>query len=114
MLRQMLRQGYITKKQLKDALEVPLSIQSKTINDFKKAPYFTEYVRRYLMKRYGRDLLYRGGLKVFTTVNLRMQQVARKALRKGLAELDKREGYRGPLKNLSPEEITAILEYLQS
>jgi len=39
-----------------------------------------------------------------------MQHIARKALRKGLAELDKREGYRGPLRRLSQEEIGGFIE----
>ncbi|MCP4666608.1 MAG: PBP1A family penicillin-binding protein [Deltaproteobacteria bacterium] len=109
-LRQMLKEGYITEKQFRNALEVQLSIRRKPKNDFTKASYFTEYVRRYLLEKYGRDILYRGGLTVYTTVNLRMQHIAEKALKKGLAELDKREGYRGPLRHLSPGEIDGFLE----
>jgi membrane carboxypeptidase/penicillin-binding protein len=67
---------------------------------FDRAPDFAEHVRRYLENKYGRDMLYRQGLKVYTTVNLSMQKAAESALRKGLLELDKREGYRGPLRHL--------------
>ncbi len=103
-LERMRAEGYISNKQFNQALEIPLEIKTETENTFAKAPYFTEHVRRYLLKKYGKDLLYRGGLKVYTTVDLDMQVKAREALGKGLAELDKREGYRGPLRHLRSEE----------
>ena len=104
-LSRMREEGYITKEEEEEALKAPLMVASSKENPFKKAPYFTEYIRKYLEGKYGRDLLYRGGLKVYTTLNLNMQKAAQAAVRKGLAELDKREGYRGPLKNISPEEL---------
>jgi penicillin-binding protein 1A len=45
-----------------------------------EAPYFTEMVRQYLMERYGEDEVYSGGLKVYTTVDPRLQRVAEQAL----------------------------------
>jgi penicillin-binding protein 1A len=108
-LDRMLEEGYITGQQFKEALAVKLDIRKKTENTFEKAPYFTEYVRRRLLKTYGRERLYKGGLKVYTTVNLKIQQAAREALKKGLAELDKREGYRGPIRNITPEEISEFI-----
>jgi penicillin-binding protein 1A len=104
-LDRMLEEGYISKQAHDAAINAPLQIQAPTENVFDKAPYFTEYVRQYLMERYGRDVCYRGGLKVYTTVNVAMQHMAEEALSKGLRELDKREGYRGPLRHLSnPQE----------
>lgn len=108
-LDRMLEEGHITHREFKEALAVQLDIREETENTFEKAPYFTEYVRRRLLKTYGRELLYRGGLKVMTTVNLKMQQAAREALNEGLAELDKREGYRGPIRNIPPEEISVFV-----
>ncbi len=104
-LRRMLDENYISREQFKEALEAPLELKTETENTFAKAPYFTEHIRRYLLEKYGEDLLYRGGLKVHTTVNLKMQYAAKEALKKGLSELDKREGYRGALNQLTPEEI---------
>ncbi|MBK5100171.1 MAG: transglycosylase domain-containing protein, partial [Desulfobacteraceae bacterium] len=104
-LERMSEEGYITHQEVMDVLGVQLDIQTTSENTFEKAPYFTEYVRQYLLKKYGRELLYRGGLKVYTTLNLRMQREAREALRGGLSALDKREGYRGPFRHLAPEEI---------
>ena len=104
-LERMLAEGYISDAQFKEAAECPLKIRSERENTFDKAPYFTEHVRRHLLKKYGRDLVYRGGLKIYTTVNLSLQRAAAVAIRKGLEQLDKREGYRGPIRHLEPEEV---------
>ncbi len=45
-----------------------------------RAPYFTEAVRQYIQKKYGDDALYTGGLKVFTTLDWKLQQAAEVAL----------------------------------
>lgn len=104
-LERMVEEGLINDKEFNTALSSPLDIGVRGENTFERAPYFTEHVRRYLLKKYGKDLLYRGGLKVYTTLNLKMQGLARKALNKGLYELDKREGYRGPVKHLTADDI---------
>lgn len=109
-LERMVAEGFISREQRIDALETPLNIQTETENTFEKTPYFAEHVRRYLLDTYGRELLYRGGLKVYTTLNVGMQRAARDAVNRGLSELDKREGYRGPLRHLTPEEIPRFLE----
>ena len=105
-LERMREDGYITEIQKQEALNTELVIKEREENPYyNKAPYFTEYTRRYLEETYGRDLLYRGGLKVYTTLNLETQRAAQRALRKGLRESDQREGYRGPLRELSPQEM---------
>jgi penicillin-binding protein 1A len=107
-LERMSEEGYITNQEVMDILGVQLDIQTTSENTFEKAPYFTEHIRQYLLEKYGRELLYRGGLKVHTTLNLRMQREAREALRTGLSELDKREGYRGPFRHLTPEDTPSF------
>jgi len=109
-LQRMHKEGYINDQELKNAIEESLGIQADWENPFQKAPYFTEHVRRYLLKEYGRDLLYRGGLKVYTTLSLSAQEAAKDAVRAGLADLDKREGFRGPLRHLTPEEAASFRE----
>ena len=67
-------------------------------------PYFVDYVRRYLVARYGEDKVYRGGLRVETTIDARLQGLAEAAVRNTLAgtsppldmamvSLDPRNGY---------------------
>ncbi len=109
-LQRMREEGYITAEEQRGALQSELTIQQKEENAFQRAPYFTEYIRQYLEKKYGREVLYRGGLKVYTTLDLKMQEAAQRAVERGLAEFDKREGFRGPLRHLSPDERPAFLQ----
>ncbi|MCZ6464337.1 MAG: PBP1A family penicillin-binding protein [Proteobacteria bacterium] len=69
------------------------------------AQYFTEEVRRYLFERLGGDRVLRGGLLVETTLDLELQEAAVAALRKGLEDHDKRQGYRGPIRRVEAAAI---------
>ncbi len=68
-----------------------------------RAPYYTEEIRRILVAQFGEDEVYHGGLTIQTPVNMRIQIAAQNALRRGLRELDKRQGYRGPVTRLTKE-----------
>lgn len=68
------------------------------------APYFVEYIRQLMVAKYGESMVYKGGLKIFTTLNMEMQKAAEAAFAAGLRELDKRQGWRGPLRTV---DITA-------
>ncbi len=59
--------------------------------------YFAEEVRRQIIGRYGEDALYEGGLSVRTTLDPKIQILARKALQRGLIRYDTQQGYRGPV-----------------
>ncbi|MBN2687428.1 MAG: PBP1A family penicillin-binding protein [Deltaproteobacteria bacterium] len=107
-LSRMAEDGYITEEEKNAALEDPVKV--KTESDEKKiAPYFTENVRRYIQSRYGSDVLYKEGLEVYTTLNVKMQAAAWEAVQQGLRELDKRQGYRGALKRIPRDEFDQFL-----
>ncbi|HXC61030.1 MAG TPA: PBP1A family penicillin-binding protein, partial [Nitrospiria bacterium] len=106
-LRRMTDEGFITEQQYRKAYQENLYFQ-KLERDQELAPYLMEYVRQYLIARYGESAVYRGGLNVYTTINLDMQHAAVKALRDGLREVDKRQGYRGPVAKKSPSEVTQM------
>ncbi len=113
-LEQMKKNGFITQDMLQKALDEKLTIHARKNLYIEKAPYYTEYIRKYILDKYGEDALYKGGLKIRTAVNIKMQMVARKAIDKGLREHDKRHfGYRGPIKKILPDEIKARLEQLK-
>ena len=62
------------------------------------AEYFAEEVRRYLFENYGEKKLYEGGLSVRTTLDPKMQVLARKTMTDGLVNFDETQGgWRGPL-----------------
>ena len=106
-LQRMFQEGFIDREKLDKALAEDIIVRYDPENTFLKAPYFTETIRQYLMEKYGRERLQRGGLKVYTPLDLRMQHVAQDALKRGLSDLDKREGYRGPVTHLAPDQIEA-------
>ncbi|MCX7679242.1 MAG: PBP1A family penicillin-binding protein [Spirochaetes bacterium] len=53
-----------------------------------KAPHFTDYVRQILIARFGKDVVYNEGLSVYTTLDLRKQQIAEKYLIEGVKQQD--------------------------
>lgn len=88
-LSRMLELKYITQSQYDHAkAETPTIVPLKPTKYRSKAPYFTDYVKKYLRDHYELtdDLIYRGGLRVYTTVNYKMQEVAQRAL---TAEIEK-------------------------
>ena len=107
-LNRMVAEGYISGVQANEALNEPWDIKPRRNLYLEKVPYYTEYVRQYVEKKYGRELLYNGGLQVYTSVNIDMQKIAAGEIEKGLRDLDKRQGYRGPVKRLSGEEMEAF------
>ena len=110
-LGRMVEEGYISKKEAEAASRAPLKIQSRENTFLNTAPYFTESVRIYLQEKYGAEALYTQGLQVYATLNLESQKAAQEAMRNGLTELDRRQGYRGPEKVLlKKEEIDAFCQ----
>lgn len=88
-LARMAELGYITPEQRDKAeAERPRIVPLKPTKYRSKAPYFTDYVKRYLRDKmyFGDDMIYRGGLRVYTTVNYKMQAAAQRALRRGVEE----------------------------
>ena len=87
-LKRMQTEGHITAPQAKTAKDAPV-----TLNPLFKArgiaPYFVDYIRRELEPHFGRVLLVRGGLRVYTTLNLEMQRVAAEVLRNGVKNIEK-------------------------
>lgn len=63
-----------------------LGVRSRT---YDRAPHFTEYIRRLLVDRFSENIVYRGGLKVYTTLDLCQQKAAEDALSKGVEEQDR-------------------------
>jgi penicillin-binding protein 1A len=112
-LNRMVADGYITTNEAAEALAYQLDVKERQDWDIGSVPYFSEHIRRYLEEKYGEEVLFRQGLKVYTTVDVAFQKAAQKAIEKGLYELDKRQGYRGPLKKLAPEEIESFFKDLQ-
>ncbi|MEW5724748.1 MAG: penicillin-binding transpeptidase domain-containing protein, partial [Thermodesulfobacteriota bacterium] len=108
-LNQMLKNGFITREQVEAALNEELRFIRRPNVNTTLTPYFTEHVRRLLAEKYGEERLYNDGFRVYTPVNIEYEVEARKAVDQGLREFTKRREYRGPLKQLKPEEAPAFL-----
>jgi penicillin-binding protein 1A len=94
-LNRMVDQGFITRAEAIVASQTPFNeILFTRVGAV--APYFVEHVRQLLEERYGAYALYNSGLKIYTTLNLKMQRAAEEALVGGLRELDKSRGFRAP------------------
>jgi penicillin-binding protein 1A len=108
-LTRMTELGLISQEQKEKALRIPLKIQSRESAYFSKAPYFTEFIRHQVERKYGKEKLYQEGLRIYTTLDLSLQRIAQKSVEMGLRELDKRQGFRGPLHTLSAKQVKELL-----
>jgi penicillin-binding protein 1A len=107
-LNRMKEDGYITNLEATDAINTELDIKPRKNWFIERVPCYTEHVRRYVEEKYGKDALYTQGLKIHTAVDIELQKIARKAVVKGLRDMDRRQGYRGAVKNLALLEVESF------
>jgi penicillin-binding protein 1A len=89
---------YISPQDGEKAKKEPLSVTPRpTGAHIFAAEYFAEEVRREIYDKYGETKLYEGGLSVRTTLDPKLQVMARKALDDGLVRFDESKGWRGPV-----------------
>jgi penicillin-binding protein 1A len=106
-LGRMLKEKYIQPAQYQQAVNAPIVLGSYKEEAPRIGAYFAEDLRQYIenSKDYGVENLYRSGLKVYSTLDLRVQQIAESALQRGLRRFDKRRGFRKPTRNLVAEGL---------
>lgn len=95
-LMRMEEEGYISKGEREAAYNQPLYLVSPK-KGIEANNYFIDYIRKYLEDKYGEQMVYKGGMKVYTTLDRAMQSSAVNAMQSGLREVDKRRGWRGPV-----------------
>ena len=104
-LSRMAENGYITPDEEKAAQERPLETNPRPAGaQFFAAESFAEEARREVIQLYGEDKLYSGGLSIRTTLDPKMQIIARQALTRGLLKFDRKQGYRGPVTKIDISE----------
>jgi penicillin-binding protein 1A len=88
--------GYISKEAAAEAEKEPLNVKPRVVSPNSIASgYFAEGVRRDIAERYGEETLYEGGLLIRSTLDPKMQAMARKSLTDGLVRFDEARGWRG-------------------
>ena len=95
--------GYIDQAQFSSALQTPNSAAVHGESLSFSAHYAAEMVRQQMLDRYGMAA-YNDGYQVYTTIDSKLQQAARRAVINGLLAYDDRHGYRGPERSLPPPD----------
>ncbi|RUO72252.1 penicillin-binding protein 1A [Pseudidiomarina sediminum] len=94
-LGRMLAEDKITEAQYQAALAEPIETKLHGAEVTMDAPYLAEMVRAEMVARYGEDVAYNSGMKVYTTTSAKQQQAAQRAVQLNLHGYDERHGYRG-------------------
>ncbi len=105
----MLEDGVVTAAQAAAARAAPLGLHIEPPSN-SVAPWFVEEVRRELERQFGSARVHEAGLRVYTTLDLGLQQAANRALLDGLASYERRQGWHGDLLNVieaggNPDEL---------
>jgi penicillin-binding protein 1A len=104
------REGKISQEESHQAMQRPLGLHLQyPRNDL--APYFFEEIRKYLESTYGTEAVHERGLRVYTTLNVKMQRAANQAVRDGLHAYDRRHGWRGHLPNIFRDHLGTLTTY---
>ena len=90
--------GVITKAAADEAKAAPLGLHLPEPSN-SIAPWFIEEVRRELERKFGADQVHQSGMRIYTTLDLDLQQTANKAVQQGLAAYERRKGWHGHLLN---------------
>lgn len=113
-LTRMVEQGVINDKERLEALATNIKVYMQGVDkesNHTPAPYFVEYIREMLLKKYGEDKLYYGGLKIYTQLDPVMQKAGNEAVQRGLEVVDRRRnGWRGTLDHVAPSNIPSEKE----
>jgi len=104
-LQAMASMGYVTADQAQSAMQEPLRLAPAPkpvgLKEY-HAPYFTSWLLRQLVRRYGADWVYKGGLRIYSSLNWQMQQHAERALREGVEQMRRRGVNTGALVAIDP------------
>jgi penicillin-binding protein 1A len=81
-LRRMAEQGYIGYEEAAEAQDKPLGLKASDYYTRRREQFVIDYVRAELIKKYGANRVREGGMRIYTTISLKRQQLARAALAK--------------------------------
>lgn len=108
-LNRMADQKFISKIEAEAAINEPIKVYLKEDYEI-SAPFYLETVRQLLVKQLGEETILDLGVKIYTGLDIEKQKAANISVVNGLKELDKRQGFRGPIQNLAT--ASDISEYL--
>lgn len=108
-IRRMADENFISDDEAEKFIEEPVKLY--VWQNFRElAPFYLETVRQLLVQEVGEEHVLDKGIKVYTGMDFEKQIKAQEFVQKGLRELDKRQGFRGPLRNeTEPEKVAEFL-----
>jgi penicillin-binding protein 1A len=95
----MWEQGYITGEQYDQAYETPIKLAPYSPYQQVREPYVVDFVKQQLIDMFGKDRVFKGGLRVQTTIDPKWQELARKAIR---SVLDRKNDPSAAIVSLDP------------
>ncbi len=106
-LKRMVKVGYISEKQAEDVLKTKPVLYSKH-KDSRTGSYFIDALISRLVEKYGEDIVFHGGIKVFSTLDTGLQTIAEKSIKHGLENVDKMMGLTEKIDELPQGALVAI------
>jgi len=107
-LRRMHEDGMITEAERRAADEAEVRVHGVDDVFRETSPFYAEAVRRQVVERYGNERLLTDGLRVEMAMDLDKQRAAQAAMLGGLLEVDRRQGFWGPVANVGGAEREAL------
>ena len=98
-LKNLFENNFITKAEYNSFIKEPIELKKRKKIYLEDARYYVEDIRKYVVKKFGYEKVYKDGLNIKTPLNLDIQSISTLALREGLLGYDRRKGWRGPLIN---------------
>lgn len=108
-LKRMYETKKITEEEYQAALKEDIKMRIRVPNEL-KGGHFTDWIRQEVMKSVGTDEFLNNGFTVVTTLDWGLQKKAEKIVKQRVKELDKRQGFKGPINNL-PDDAQ-VLQFL--
>lgn len=116
-LERLWKTGLITEEESALYSTYPIELATRDESETVRADYFQETVKKELIEALGEEEFYGGGLFIKTSLDTRLQTLCNEVFTKTLLDLDKKHGWRGPIKNIpevkdSDQNIKYWMEYL--
>ncbi len=108
-LKRMYEEKFISKIEYENALKEPIP-QKKSLIYTTNAPYFTEYIRQQLEPKYGVEMFWKGGLKIYTTLDLNLQKKAEEIFEKKLKEYEEKNTIKDSTNSLKLQGAFVAME----
>jgi len=111
-LKRMLKNGVIKKSEFDKFYNKDLKYIGGSDINFHPASYLTTHILKILKKKYGKEFIYHNSLTIKTTIDIDLQKQAVQSLKKGLENLNRKEGILRPLRKIKNDSKKIKLKSL--